>query len=54
MLNKIYSDIAVCMGNYFFSIDNSEQLKVEFTIVLKIIDGKLKLILHDSHLPFQK
>lgn len=51
---KIYSDIAVCMGNYFFSIDNSEPLKVEFTIVLKIIDGKLKLILHDSHLPFQK
>ena len=51
---KIYSDIAVCMGNYFFSIDNSEPLKVEFTIVLKIIDGKLKIILHDSHLPFQK
>lgn len=51
---KIYSDIALCMGNYFFSIDNSEPLKVEFTIVLKIIDGKLKLILHDSHLPFQK
>ena len=52
--HKIYNDIAVCMGNYFFSIDNSEPLKVEFTIVLKIIDGKLKLILHDSHLPFQK
>ena len=52
--HKIYNDIAVCMGNYFFSIDNSEPLKVEFTIVLKEIDGKLKLILHDSHLPFQK
>ena len=51
---KIYSDIAVCMGNYFFSNDNSEPLKVEFTIVLKIIDGKLKLILHDSHLPYQR
>lgn len=52
--HKIYNDIAVCMGNYFFSIDNSEPLKVEFTIVLKEIDGRLKLILHDSHLPFQK
>ena len=52
--HKIFNDIAVCMGNYFFSIDNSEPLKVEFTIVLKEIDGKLKLILHDSHLPFQK
>ena len=51
---KIYSDLAVCMGNYFFSIDNSEPLKVEFTIVLKKINGRLKLILHDSHLPFQK
>ena len=51
---KLYSDIAVCMGNYFFSIDNSEPLKVEFTIVLKKIDDKLKLVLHDSHLPFQK
>ena len=52
--HKIFNDIAVCMGNYFLSIDNSEPLKVEFTIVLKEIDGKLKLILHDSHLPFQK
>ncbi len=52
--HKTYSDIAVCMGNYFFSIDNSEPLKVEFTIVLKKIDDRLKLILHDSHLPFQK
>ena len=51
---KIYSDIAVCMGNYFFSIDNSEPLKVEFTIVLKKIDDRLKLILHDSHLPYQR
>ena len=51
---KIYSDIAVCMGNYFFSIDNSEPLKVEFTIVLKKIDDRLKLVLHDSHLPFQR
>jgi len=51
---KLYNDIAFCMGNYFFSIDNSEPLKVEFTIVLKKIDDKLKIILHDSHLPFQK
>ena len=51
---KIYSDIAVCMGNYFFSIDNSEPLKVEFSIVLKKFDDNLKIILHDSHLPFQK
>tara|TARA_B100000900_G_scaffold36394_1_gene27250 strand:- start:11425 stop:11883 length:459 start_codon:yes stop_codon:yes gene_type:complete len=51
---KLYDNIAICMGNYFFSIDNSEPLKVEFSIVLKKIDDHLKIILHDSHLPFQK
>ena len=42
------------MGNYFFGLDDSEDLKVEYTIVLKKIDGVLKMILHDSHLPYQK
>ncbi len=30
-----------------------KDLKVEYTIVLKKINGVLKMILHDSHLPFQ-
>ena len=51
---KILSDCAICMGNYFFGLDDSEDLKVEYTIVLKKIDGVLKMILHDSHLPYQK
>lgn len=51
---KIMEDCAICMGNYFFSMENQKDLKVEYTIVLRRIDGKLKLILHDSHLPYQK
>ena len=51
---KIMEDCAICMGNYFFSMENQEDLKVEYTIVLRRIDGKLKMILHDSHLPYQK
>ena len=51
---KIMQDCAICMGNYFFGIEGKEDLKVEYTIVLKKINGILKIILHDSHLPFQK
>ena len=51
---KIMQDCAICMGNYLFGIKNQEDLKVEYTIVLKKINGSLKIILHDSHLPYQK
>ena len=51
---KIMSDCAICMGNYFFGMEGKEDLKVEYTIVLKRINGTLKMILHDSHLPYQK
>lgn len=51
---KILEDCAVCMGNYFFGMQGEEELKVEYTIVLKKIDSALKMILHDSHLPYQK
>ena len=42
------------MGNYFFGLENEEELKVEYTIILKKIDENLKIILHDSHLPYKK
>ena len=51
---KIIDNIAICMGNYFFSKSNEDDLMVEYTIVLKKIAGELKIILHDSHLPYQK
>jgi hypothetical protein len=51
---KITQDCAICMGNYFFGMENETDLKVEYSIVLKKIDGILKMILHDSHFPFKK
>ena len=51
---KIDVDTAICMGNYYFGKENEEDLKVEYSIVLKISDSGLKMILHDSHLPYQK
>jgi hypothetical protein len=42
------------MGNYYFTKDDVE-LKVEFSFVFKKDDnGILRIILHDSHLPYKK
>ena len=50
---KIIDDCAICMGNYYFGKNNEEDLKVEYSMVLRRIGGDLKIILHDSHLPYQ-
>ena len=51
---SIIDRTAICMGNYYFTNTDGE-LKVEFSIVLHELDnGVLKIILHDSHLPYQK
>lgn len=50
----IFDSIAITMGNYYFTPENDrESVKVEFSISYKKgNDGKLKIIHHDSHLPF--
>ncbi len=50
----IINDCALCMGNYYFGMNNERDLKVEYSIVVKLIEGVLKIILHDSHFPYQK
>ena len=51
---NIYDDIAIAMGNYFFT-NNEGTIMVEFSFVYRKDDqGNLKIILHDSHLPYQK
>ena len=51
---SIIDRTAICMGNYYFTNTDGE-LKVEFSIVLHELDsGELKIVLHDSHLPYQK
>jgi len=51
---KINGNIAVAMGNYYFTPEKGgEDVKVEYSFAyFKNEDGKLKIILHDSHLPY--
>ena len=50
---KIEENIAIAMGNYFFKRENELEVKVEYTFVYKKDDsGKLYIILHDSHFPY--
>ena len=50
---KIEGNIAIAMGNYFFQKEDESEVKVEYTFVYKQEDyGKLYIILHDSHFPY--
>ena len=50
---KIEENIAIAMGNYFFLKEDNSEVKVEYTFVYKKDDsGKLYIILHDSHFPY--
>ena len=49
---RIEGNIAMAMGNYFITRDNVET-KVEYSLVYKKdVQGNLRIILHDSHLPY--
>ena len=51
---QIFENIAIAMGNYFFT-NNEGTIMVEFSFVYRKDDQEnLKIILHDSHLPYQK
>ena len=52
---NIINNIAIAMGNYFFTDNNGDKTKVEYSFVYKKNDkGDLKIILHHSSLPFIK
>ena len=54
MKNRFKNKYVFYLSNYYFTNIDGE-LKVEFSIVLHELDsGDLKIILHDSHLPYQK
>jgi hypothetical protein len=49
----IHGDYAVAMGNYFFAELDGIEIKVEYTFgYIKGSDGKLKINLHHSSVPF--
>ena len=52
---KIYGTIAVAMGNYYFTPEKGgNDVKVEYSFAyVKDKEGKLKIMLHDSHLPYK-
>jgi len=50
---QLFENIAIAMGNYYFT-NNKGTIKVEFSFVYKRDNnGDLRIILHDSHLPYQ-
>ena len=52
---NIINDIAIAMGNYFFTDNDGVKTKVEYSFVYKKNDsGDLKIILHHSSLPYTK
>ncbi len=52
----IDTDSAIAMGNYYFTpVGSKEEVKVEYTLgYMKDRDGKLKINVHHSSLPFSK
>jgi len=51
---KIDGNMAVAMGNYFFTtVEGGDVVKVEYSFGYTLNSaGELKIILHDSHLPY--
>ena len=51
---KIIGNTALAMGNYYFTpAQGGEELKVEYSFVYtKDEQGKLCIVLHDSHIPY--
>ncbi|WP_101960757.1 hypothetical protein [Vibrio harveyi] len=49
----IGQDLAVAMGNYFFTTKDGKEVKVEYTFgYVKSDDGNLKINLHHSSIPY--
>ena len=51
---KTEGNMAIAMGNYFFTpTKGGDEVKVEYTFAYtKDDDGKLRIIMHGSHLPY--
>ena len=54
MGTKITDGMAIAMGNYYFTpAEGGDDVKVEYSFAYVLnSDGKLKIVLHDSHLPY--
>lgn len=43
---------AIAMGNYYFTDPEGKEVKVEYTFGYKLVDGKLKIDIHHSSIPY--
>lgn len=49
----ILDDVALVMGNYFFTSMDDQEVKVEYTFGYRLDDkGNVKIVLHHSSLPY--
>ncbi len=52
-INTSSCNMAVAMGNYYFTKANGEEIKVEFTFgYVKEINNKIRIVVHSSTLPY--
>lgn len=52
---QIKGEVALAMGNYYFTLaKGGDDVKVEYSFAfIKNSEGQMKIILHDSHLPYK-
>ena len=50
----IYDNIAMAMGNYYFTTVGGDEVKVEYTFGYRLEGDDLKIVLHHSSLPYNK
>jgi hypothetical protein len=54
IINNPYSNMAVAMGNYYFTTQDGDEVKVEYTFAYaKDKDGNIKIVAHKSALPYE-
>ena len=50
----IHGDVAMAMGNYYFTTGSGNEVKVEYTFGYRLDGDDLKIVLHHSSLPYNK
>lgn len=54
IINDKQSNMALAMGNYYFTTTEGDEVKVEYTFAyVRDKDGKLKIVAHKSALPYE-
>ena len=49
---QLHNNLAISMGNYYFTDVDNNEAKVEYTFGYKLINNELKIDLHHSSFPY--